>query len=271
MMHLCILAVVREFYNIETSSNYLPASSAYADLGWIHKLISFTVHLARDHPRVKLFGICFGHQIISLALGGTCVNNEDKWEIGPTKIRLTDVGERIFGIKNELVSRMVPMLRADINYCRAQTIQEVHQDHVPCVPQGCHLLASTDISMNQGIVSVIGTDYSFAPTSFCLAESPSILTTPSLLQPISIRSTDGPNPSPLTITCMTQIHILTVQGHPEFTRPIISKLVDDVLLKQGLITDALKADIDERNKALGDRIAGDGDIIGRIFWKILGI
>ncbi|KAE9402593.1 hypothetical protein BT96DRAFT_543070 [Gymnopus androsaceus JB14] len=74
------------------------AANAYADnVEWIRKLIAFTVHLARDHPRVKIFGFCFGHQIISLALGGTCVYNNGNWEIGPTKICLTDVGRVYLG------------------------------------------------------------------------------------------------------------------------------------------------------------------------------
>lgn len=40
---------------------------------------------------------------MSLALGGTCVKNDGKWEIGPTKLRLTNIGESVFGIDNELV------------------------------------------------------------------------------------------------------------------------------------------------------------------------
>lgn len=88
----------------DSGSIIIAAASAYAYLEWIHKLVAFTAHLAQDHPKVKLLGICFGHQIISLAFGGACVKNDGKWEIGPTKLRLTDLGESIFGVRNELVS-----------------------------------------------------------------------------------------------------------------------------------------------------------------------
>lgn len=44
-----------------------------------------------------LVGICFGHQIIGRALGGQCVRN-DRWEIGPTTLNLTDLGKTILGV-----------------------------------------------------------------------------------------------------------------------------------------------------------------------------
>ncbi|KIK69120.1 hypothetical protein GYMLUDRAFT_35181 [Collybiopsis luxurians FD-317 M1] len=213
------------------------AASAYADIEWIHKLIEFTVHLVKDHPKVRLFGICFGHQIISLALGGACVKNEGRWEVGPTSIRLTDVGAQIFEIGNELI------------------IQEMHQDHVPSVPKGFHLLASTDVSVNQGMVSTIGTEYHFTPT----VESRST---------ISSSSSSLPSDSSPSIP-LTDIHIITVQGHPEFTSPIVSKITKH-RTKQGILTESLKEDVDRRNEALGDKIHGDGEAIATIFWKILG-
>lgn len=48
-----------------------------------------------------LLGICFGHQIIAMALGGTCVNNNKTWEVGPTAVKLNDLGKKIFGIDRE--------------------------------------------------------------------------------------------------------------------------------------------------------------------------
>jgi len=53
-----------------------------------------------DGPRPHLFatGICFGHQIIARALGGECVPN-GRWEIGPTNVKLTNLGQQIFGVE----------------------------------------------------------------------------------------------------------------------------------------------------------------------------
>lgn len=132
----------------------------------------------------------------------------------------------------------------------------MHQDDVPFVPQGFYLLASTDISINQGMVSAIGTEYHFTPTP-----ASRITTAP---------SKSLPRPAPRAMS-PTEIHIITVQGHPEFTRPIVSKIVSK-RAKQGIVTDKLKEDVDKRNEALPeDKLSGDGDLIGRAFWTILGV
>ena len=47
-------------------------------------------------------GICFGHQIVARALGGECVPNGGNWEVGLTKIDLTETGKKLFGV-SELV------------------------------------------------------------------------------------------------------------------------------------------------------------------------
>merc|ERR1712168_1446520 len=51
--------------------------SANDDLPWIHSLQEF-VRTIRNFPRVpkpKMFGICFGHQLIARALGGEVEKN----------------------------------------------------------------------------------------------------------------------------------------------------------------------------------------------------
>ncbi|KAK7438067.1 hypothetical protein VKT23_018234 [Stygiomarasmius scandens] len=111
------------------------AASAYEDKEWIHKLVAFVKRIAETKPEIKLVGICYGHQIISMAIGGTCVKNHGKWEVGPTPMTLTDLGKSLLKVSgDELI------------------LQEMHQDHVPTVPPNCHLLASTPISTNQGYV-----------------------------------------------------------------------------------------------------------------------
>lgn len=55
-----------------------------------------------QYPWITI-GICFGHQIISRALGGECVPNGGIWELGPTPIHLTDIGKQLFGPSDTLV------------------------------------------------------------------------------------------------------------------------------------------------------------------------
>lgn len=73
----------------------------------------------------------------------------------------------------------------------------MHRDHVPGLPPNFHLLGSTAISMNQGMVRFSTTE------------------------------------KPLTLA-LEDINIFTVQGHPEFTESIVSAIVD-VRAKSGVI------------------------------------
>ena len=61
---------------ITTGSRY----SVYDDEGWIHHLCEF-VRQVHDQSR-KLVGICFGHQMIAHALGGTVAKSDNGWGIG---------------------------------------------------------------------------------------------------------------------------------------------------------------------------------------------
>ncbi|KZV76895.1 class I glutamine amidotransferase-like protein [Peniophora sp. CONT] len=151
------------------------ASSAYEDVEWINKLVIFVKRLALTTHVIKIIGICFGHQIVARAFGGdnAVVPNGGKWEVGVEPVKLTTLGKRIFGTD------------ADIN------IQEMHRDHVPSLPPAFHLLGSTDVSKNQGMVRF---------------------------------AYKAPEPGPTE--ALPPIHIFTVQGHPEFTKEIVHELVE---------------------------------------------
>jgi GMP synthase-like glutamine amidotransferase len=73
------------------------AASAYSPLPWIQTLTQYTRDLASLQPRVKVIGICFGHQIVAQALGGQVVPNDGLWEIGVSQVRLTSAGMDVFG------------------------------------------------------------------------------------------------------------------------------------------------------------------------------
>jgi GMP synthase-like glutamine amidotransferase len=53
---------------------------AYGDTAWIHRLIAFVRDL--DRKKIKLIGICFGHQIMALALGGQVEKSGKGWGVG---------------------------------------------------------------------------------------------------------------------------------------------------------------------------------------------
>ncbi|KAG0468916.1 hypothetical protein HPP92_018244 [Vanilla planifolia] len=60
------------------------ASDAHADEAWILNLLAF---LRRLHALQKrILGICFGHQILSRALGGSIGRASNGWDIGVTCI-----------------------------------------------------------------------------------------------------------------------------------------------------------------------------------------
>ncbi|KAG6331617.1 hypothetical protein ID866_7471 [Astraeus odoratus] len=128
-------------------------SSAYEDIEWINKLVAYVKRAIEEKPKMKIFGICFGHQIIARALGGSCVPNNGKWEVAVTNVQLTALGKAIF--------------RSD-----DLDIQQMHQDHVPALPPNCHLLGSTPVALNQGFVVF---ESSYNPSAESLeSESPTV-------------------------------------------------------------------------------------------------
>jgi len=184
------------------------AASAYEDVEWINKLVEYTSNIAQSKPDVKLFGICFGHQIIGRALGGTCVR-DSRWEVGITEVQLTDIGQRIFGAKS-------------------LNIQQMHRDHVPTVLPGFELLGSTDACHNHGMVKYV------------------------------------PDPSG-RLAKLSDIQILTVQGHPEFTKSIVSKVVK-FRTDKGIFTPDFARDVINRNGMRNDGV----EVIAGAIWRILG-
>ena len=56
-----------------------------------------------EQKRVRLVGVCFGHQIIGRALGQKVGRSDGGWEISVTPMQLTEKGRQLFGVQ-ELVS-----------------------------------------------------------------------------------------------------------------------------------------------------------------------
>ena len=110
-----------------------------------------------------------------------------------------------------------------------QTIEEMHRDHVPILPPGFELLGSTSVSNNQGMVKFYAT-----------------------AQPKENKLED--------------VHILTVQGHPEYNEPIISDIVA-LRLQSGVISAEAAADAERRRYWKQDGI----EVLGRTIWGVLGV
>jgi hypothetical protein len=70
----------------------------------------------------------------------------------------------------------------------------------------------------------------------------------------------SPSPS------LDNVHVLTVQGHPEFTKSISSILID-VRQRKGLIDDKTAEDGRRRADWRNDGVA----VFGKAFWKVMGV
>lgn len=83
------------------------AASAYEDIPWINRLVDFTSQIPSKNPHLKLIGICYGHQIIARAFGGTVEKNKKGWELGVRSVTLTDLGKRLLKGSADATSKLV--------------------------------------------------------------------------------------------------------------------------------------------------------------------
>lgn len=81
-----------------------PEHNSFEDSPWIIRLVEFTQQvLAQD--RVRLLGICFGHQIVGRALDSKVGRSDQGWEIAVCDMDLTDKGKELFG-RDKIVSSL---------------------------------------------------------------------------------------------------------------------------------------------------------------------
>lgn len=103
----------------------------------------------------------------------------------------------------------------------------MHRDHVPDVPPSFDLLGSTPIAPNQGMVQF----YPSADSDSAKAED---------------------------------VHIFTVQGHPEFTQRISDKIVN-ARASTGVISKDVAEDVRRRAAWRNDGV----DVIGKVLWQVM--
>ncbi|KAJ5747283.1 uncharacterized protein N7511_008979 [Penicillium nucicola] len=79
--------------------------NSFEDIPWMNHLVQFTQKvLAQD--RVRLLGICFGHQIVGRALGTKVGRSDAGWEIAVCDIDLTAEGRKLFGRDKICIQQM---------------------------------------------------------------------------------------------------------------------------------------------------------------------
>ncbi|KAF4552117.1 Glutamine amidotransferase-like protein 3 [Elsinoe fawcettii] len=107
--------------------------NSFDNAPWILKLVDYTKKILYDQDRVKIIGICFGHQIVGRAMGAKVARSDKGWEVSVTPMQLTDKGKEIFG------------LGRDDMY-----IHQMHQDIVYEYPEGVESLAHSPKCSTQG-------------------------------------------------------------------------------------------------------------------------
>jgi GMP synthase (glutamine-hydrolysing) len=86
------------------------------DLAWIRRLEEFVREVAaKDVPFV---GVCFGHQLIAKALGGSVVQSDRGWGVGMKEVEVN----------------------ADLGLGSAYRILNSHQDQIATLPPGAEVL-----------------------------------------------------------------------------------------------------------------------------------
>lgn len=108
-----------------------------------------------------------------------------------------------------------------------QNLEQMHRDHVPEVPPSFHLLGSSLVSPNHGMVQLY------------------------------------PGKSPESIE-PSDVHIFTVQGHPEFHKQITEEIVK-ARHSSGLLSSEIVEDFHRRAEWRND---GPG-VVGKAIWAVL--
>lgn len=88
-------------------------SASYDDEPWIHSLDQYLRDVHREHTHVRIFGSCFGHQIICQSLlreHGVRVEKDPKgYELGVHEIQLIDAFARALGGKTVESAKASPI------------------------------------------------------------------------------------------------------------------------------------------------------------------
>ena len=87
--------------------------NAYEDQPWILELVGFT-RKCLDTARIRVVGVCFGHQIVARALGMKVGVNPKGWEVSVTETELSPAGKEFFGL-DKLVRFRFPAMMGHVS------------------------------------------------------------------------------------------------------------------------------------------------------------
>jgi len=102
--------------------------------GWMHEAAAFVRDA--DTRGVPVLGVCFGHQLVGWAWGGSVRVNPNGWEVGTVEVTLTDEGQR-----DPLFDGLPPRI----------SVNQSHRDEVGSIGPGVRCLASGDKTAYQAI------------------------------------------------------------------------------------------------------------------------
>lgn len=116
------------------------ASSAYDDEPWIHALTEYIRHVYTTYPHVKIYGSCFGHQIVCSALldgyGVRVEQDPSGWEIGVKSISFDPKFLATFPFRDGVTGQ-------------GMKLQFIHHDHVVLPPPSTPALPADWITVGQ--------------------------------------------------------------------------------------------------------------------------
>ena len=115
------------------------SSSAYDDEPWIHALQSF-IRTRLHRRRVKTMGICFGHQIIAQALGGSVKRNPRGVRAAAQSFRLMNGAEKLLLLEDRGGRADMPRR----NHAETMSLPYHHGDVVERLPSCGRLLGVSD-------------------------------------------------------------------------------------------------------------------------------
>ncbi|OAG45396.1 hypothetical protein AYO21_00030 [Fonsecaea monophora] len=121
------------------------SAGAYEDIEWVKKLGGFLQHTYQHHPKVKIFGTCFGHQIINQSLfahtGGLhVIKNPRGWELGVYEIAINPDFASCFPRQLKSLSRSSGAIQLQLSHQDTVVVTQPGRLPAECVEVGATAL-----------------------------------------------------------------------------------------------------------------------------------